>query len=179
MGVEEPAIGESRELPSGARDVGVLVNEHYRSLYAYAYRLTGKASDAEDLAQQTFLIAQEKIEQLRDDDKARHWLFRVMRNRFIRTLEKKRPITESDSELDIGEVPESETLDSVDSELLQLAINDLPDDYKLVVLMYYFDELSYKEIAAEIDAPIGTVMSRLARAKTALRNKMSEASVRG
>lgn len=179
MGVEEPIIGESQDPPSGTRDIGVLVHEHYQSLYAYAYRLTGKTNDAEDLTQQTFLIAQQKIDQLRDGGKARHWLFRVMRNRFIRTLEKKRPLTESDSELEIGEIPESETFEKIDSELLQLAVNDLPDDYKLVVLMYYFDELSYKEIAAEIDAPIGTVMSRLARAKTALRNKMSQASVQG
>ena len=146
---------------------------------AYAYRLSGKASDADDLTQQTFLIAQQKIEQLRDEGKARAWLFRVLRNRFIRTLEKKRPVTAADSEIEIGEVPEDTTFEQFDSEMLQLAINDLPEDYKLVVLMYYFDELSYKEIAAEMDVPIGTVMSRLARAKTALRNKLSQTSVQG
>jgi len=179
MGVREPAIGESQRQKPGGRNISGLVEQHYRSVYAYAYRLTGKASDAEDLTQQTFLIAQQKIDQLRDDGKARHWLFRITRNQFIRTLEKKRPLTESDSKIEIGEIPEITMLDQFDSEMLQRAIDELPDDYRLVVLMYYFDELSYKEIAAEIDAPIGTVMSRLARAKTALRNKMSQAAVQG
>ncbi len=179
MGVTEPTIGESQEAQHHRRSISDLAEEHYRSVYAYAYRLSGKASDAEDLVQQTFLIAQQKIGQLRDDRKARSWLFRVLRNRFIRTLEKKRPVTASDTEIEIGEIPECEVIEDFDAEMLQIAINDLPDDFKLVVLMYYFDELSYKEIAAEIDIPIGTVMSRLARAKAALRNRLTQDSVQG
>ncbi len=179
MGVTEPTIGESQEAQHHRRSIRELAEEHYRSVYVYAYRLSGKASDAEDLVQQTFLIAQQKIGQLRDDRKARSWLFRVLRNRFIRTLEKKRPVTASDTEIEIGEIPECGVIEDFDAEVLQIAINDLPDDFKLVVLMYYFDELSYKEIAAEIDIPIGTVMSRLARAKAALRNRLTQDSVQG
>lgn len=177
MGVRPPAVSEnSTEQPLTIVD---LVNEHYRVLYAYAYRLTGSTSDAEDLTQQTYLIAQQKMGQLRDVGKVRSWLFRVLRNRFLRTVQKKRPAPASELNLEIGEISADTRLEDLDSELLQTAIDALPHDFKLVVLMFYFDELSYKEIASELEVPIGTVMSRLARAKSLLRNKLQRSNAEG
>jgi len=178
MGGEIPEKTDERDVgPAELPDIETLVRDHHRVLYAYAYRLAGSAADAEDLTQQTYLIAQQKISQLRDGRKVRQWLFRVLRNGFIRSRQKKRPASASDLDVEIGQFAAAIDLDNLDSELLQNAIRELPDDYKIVVMMFYFDQLSYKEIAAELDSPIGTVMSRLARAKSALRNKLSGTKV--
>jgi len=66
----------------------------------------------------------------------------------------------------------------VDRELLQMALDELPDQHRLILVMFYFEELSYKEIARELEVPMGTVMSRLARAKTRLRQRVARHEVR-
>ena len=75
-------------------------------------------------------------------------------------------------ELDIGLIPEEISELEVDSERLQNALNELPDEFRLVLVMFYFDRCSYKEIAKELGIAQGTVMSRLARAKRQLRYKL-------
>jgi RNA polymerase sigma-70 factor (ECF subfamily) len=152
-----------------------LVDEHHRSLYAYAYRLSGSAADAEDLTQQTFLTAHRKLTQLRERDKALPWLYQVLRRHFLKSRRRRQPFSQTDFEIELQEFAPADAVDSpVDSEQLQQALGSLPDDYKLVLLMFYFEELSYKEIAEQLDIPIGTVMSRLARAKSALRTKLTK-----
>ncbi|MCA9216787.1 MAG: sigma-70 family RNA polymerase sigma factor [Planctomycetales bacterium] len=173
MEVPEPAIRVSNEGAQRMPDIGELVAEHYRAVYAYAYRLTGNANDAEDLVQHAFLIAQQKIDQLREASRAKSWLFRILRNCFLRSLEKKRPAAASDVAIEVADIAALDLVQEFDSELLQAAIDELPAEFKLVVVMFYFDQLSYKEIAKEIDSPIGTVMSRLARAKAALRRRLA------
>src|SRR5689334_22093325 len=69
-----------------ARKLADLVEQHYALLYRYAYRLTGSEADAEDLTQQTFLAAQARWEQLRDETKAKSWLFTICRNAFLKEL---------------------------------------------------------------------------------------------
>src|SRR5690606_19966676 len=78
-------------------------------------------------------------------------------------------------ELNVDEIPEPPGEgDDFDLERLQSALDELPAEYKLVVTMFYFEQASYKDIAAELEIPIGTVMSRLARAKGQLRKRLSE-----
>lgn len=150
-----------------------LVLNHLGDLYRYAYRLTGNAADAEDLTQQTCLIAQQHLHQVREETKVRAWLFAVLRNAWCKSLSSpsaswvELPAEESFAVAD-GAWPAEE----VDSELVQLAIGELPDEFRLVVLMFYFEDLSYKEIAAELSIPVGTVMSRLSRAKEHLRRRL-------
>lgn len=149
-----------------------LVSEHHADLYRYAYRLAGNAADAEDLAQQTFLVAQQHLDQVREAAKVRAWLFAVLRNSFCRS--RKSPLAHC-VELPEGgaAVPDESSLrEDVDSELVQLAVGELAEEFRLVVLMFYFEELSYKEIAAELEIPVGTVMSRLSRAKEHLRKRL-------
>ena len=162
---------------AASTEVTRLVNEHAKSLYAYAFRLTGSSNDAEDLTQQVFLIAQQKIGQLRDPNKARAWLFRILRNEFLASRQRKAPVSEADLECDIASTKGDETQESqVDRERLQASLNELSDEYRVILVMFYFDELSYKEIAAQLEIPIGTVMSRLARAKSSLRSKLGAAN---
>ena len=75
--------------------------------------------------------------------------------------------------MEIDKIPENVPVgDEIDRERLQQAINELPETFRLVLLMYYFEECSYKEIAAQLEIEIGTVMSRLSRAKARLRYQL-------
>jgi RNA polymerase sigma-70 factor, ECF subfamily len=155
-------------------DIASLVAEHHRAVYQYAYRLTGSVHDAEDLAQQVFLIAQRKIGQLRKMDAAGSWLFAILRNCFIKERQRRRPAAAADLALNIDLVPQSPVPTHVDRDQLQEALNRLPDGFRLAVVMFYFEECSYREIADQLNVPIGTVMSRLARAKEQLRSILFE-----
>jgi RNA polymerase sigma-70 factor (ECF subfamily) len=163
-------------MAEGARplDVGQLVADHHEALYRYAFRLAGSADDAEDLSQQVFLIAQQKLDQVRDFECARGWLFAVLRNCFLKSRRQRLPVPAVNIDLDVNTVPEALVEKDIDSELLQSAINSLEDEFKVAVLMFYFEHRSYKEIAQELAIPIGTVMSRLARAKARLRERLAE-----
>lgn len=155
-------------------DVAQLVADHHAELYRYAYRLSGSVADAEDLTQQVFLIAQQKSDQVRDVHNVRSWLFTVLRNCYLKSHRRRLPRLASGSEFDINTVPEEISEQSIDSEQLQSAIGALGDEFKMVVLLFYFEHRSYREIAELLDVPLGTVMSRLARAKAHLRRGLCE-----
>jgi len=158
-------------------DIAGLIAAHHASLYRYAYRLTGVAADAEDLSQQTFLIAQQKLHQLREAERAAGWLFAILRSCYLKWRRKRFPLTSTGADLEMGEVPQPVVeLQAVDSEELQQVLGELHEDLRLILLMFYFEELTYKQIADELDVPIGTVMSRLSRAKQKLRERLSGAA---
>lgn len=148
-----------------------LVAAYHVELYRYAYRLCGCQADAEDLTQQTFLQAQRSQHQLRDPECARAWLYTILRNCYqLARRKQQRTTVEPLGEL-VDQLPDlSQEEIPIDTEQLQSALDTLPDEFKIPVLMYYFEAASYKEIAAQLDLPIGTVMSRLSRAKTHLRS---------
>lgn len=154
-------------------DLSQLVADHHASLYRYAFRLTGSVADAEDLTQQTFLIAHKRLDQLRSADSVRSWLFTVLRNAFLKSCQKRVPLVAGQLELSLESIPDdaSET-PLVDSDELQAALDALPPEFKVVVLMFYFEHRSYREIAEQLSLPTGTVMSRLSRAKSHLRDRL-------
>ncbi|QDU40193.1 ECF RNA polymerase sigma factor SigE [Maioricimonas rarisocia] len=156
-----------------AQVVRELVESHYESLYRFAYRLSGSASDAEDLTQQAFLTAQRKLEQLRDPERARSWLLTIVRNTYLKSRRRGRFIAFSG--MASPPEPTAEVLDEsvLDAEELQAALDELPDDFRMPILLFYFESLSYREIADRLDVPIGTVMSRLSRGKAFLRSRLS------
>lgn len=152
-----------------------LVREHHAGVYRYAFRLSGSVVDAEDLTQQVFLTAQQKLGQLRDPERARSWLFTILRNCFLKGQQKWRPIPAEDLRLDVDRIPhEAVQAGEVDPEQLHTALNQLPESYRLVLALFYYENLRYREIAERLEWPIGTVMSRLARAKSSLRAKLFE-----
>jgi RNA polymerase sigma-70 factor, ECF subfamily len=155
-------------------DVAKIVAEHHQAVYRYAYRLTGSVHDAEDLTQEVFLVAQRKIGQLRNMDLAKSWLFAILRNCFLKDRQRRRPLAAVDLELDVDSVPSGPSQEEIDRDGLQAALNRLPEVFRLAVVMFYFEERSYREIAEELDLPIGTVMSRLSRAKAQLRSMLCE-----
>jgi RNA polymerase sigma-70 factor (ECF subfamily) len=167
-------VGDSTGAPIDL-DLPRLVADHAAVLYRYAYRLTGSVADAEDLTQQTFLIAHQKLSQLREPAGARGWLFAVLRRAYLKSQRMTRRLPLAGSAFEIESVPD-EIVDEliVDRELLRAAIDELPDPYKLVLMSFYFEDLSYREIAEQFELPVGTVMSRLSRAKSHLRFRLLE-----
>lgn len=159
-------------------DMAQLVADHHESLYRYAYRLSGAVADAEDLTQQVFLIAQQKLDQVRRAECVRGWLFTVLRNAYFKAHRQRIPLPVAGTDLDINAIPAEALDDSIDSEQLQHAINTLSNDFKIVVLLFYFEQRSYREIAQRLEIPLGTVMSRLARAKSQLRGALGEPAER-
>jgi RNA polymerase sigma-70 factor (ECF subfamily) len=156
-------------------EIGQLVSEHHAAVYRYAFRLTGAVCDAEDLTQQTFLAAHQNVSQLRRAEHARAWLFTILRHAYAKTRSKRLPLSATPFDIDLESVPDEMPDEPVvDQQRLQEAINELPDEFKLVVLLFYFEECSYREIAERLSVPTGTVMSRLARAKARLRARLFE-----
>ena len=156
-----------------ATDIAVLVAEHHGPVYRYAYRLSGSAADAEDLTQQTFLAAQQHLGQLRQADRGRAWLLSIVRNCYLKDKRRRWPASAAQLEIDVEAVADdAPQAAEIDREQLQAAVDALSDDFKIVLLMFYFEDRSYREIAAELSLPIGTVMSRLSRAKRQLRGRL-------
>jgi RNA polymerase sigma-70 factor (ECF subfamily) len=154
-------------------DIARLVADHHAALYRYAYRLSSSTADAEDLAQQTFLTAAAKLDQVRSAASVRSWLYAVLRNAWLKSCRKRGPVAAADLDLALESVPEHLPEPAlVDREELQAALNSLPEEFKVVVLMFYYEHCSYKEIADKLGLPIGTVMSRLSRAKSQLRLRL-------
>ncbi len=160
-------------LPGSQRTVQQLVDQHYQPLFRYAYRLCGSSSEAEDLTQETFCTAQAKWSQLRDPGRAKPWLFSILRNTYLKRLRDRR--VEATVSLDgLSELPAppADPLPEVDPERLQQVLGTLPEHFRTPVILYYFEDFSYRDIAEQMELPIGTVMSRLARAKAHLRSQL-------
>ncbi len=159
--------------PGRPQSVTEMVELFYESLYRYAYRLSGSAADADDLTQETFCKAQAQFKQLRDRSRAKPWLFSIVRNLYLHRLrsERQHSIVSLDA---VAELPENvpDDLPEIDSEQLQQALDELPELFRTPLILYYFEDFSYRDIAEQMDLPIGTVMSRLARAKASLRQKL-------
>lgn len=159
------------------KEFKALTYPHMKLLYNMALKYCGNVHDAEDIVQETYLIAFNKFHQLRDKSKCKPWLLRILRNNFLKSYQKKK-IRQKLSETDYSEFLK-ETLSSGNAEnllvkasvnrVIQDAIDRLPIKYKEVLLLYYMEDMLYKEIAKTLDIPIGTVMSRLTRARERLK----------
>ncbi len=158
---------------------------HFNALYNFGYHLTYNESDANDLVQETFLKAYKFIDSYREGTNAKAWLFKILKNAFINSYRRKaKKPTKVDFE-DIISYHDSEDASYVKTvdlrhEIFQgmlgdevaLALNSLPVDFKTVVLLCDIEGFTYEEMAKIIDIPIGTVRSRLHRARNMLKEKL-------
>ena len=156
---------------SSQPDIRQLVAEHYEMLFRFAWRLSGSKEDAEDLTQQTFMIAQRKLHQLQEPDAVKSWLCTILRHLFLRSKSQKPTSLDLIPEPDVTG-SEGDGLDTFDSEALQAALDDLPEDFRTPILLFYLGDFSYSQIAEQMDIPLGTVMSRLARGREHLKQKL-------
>ena len=156
-------------------DISTLVEQHYEAAYRFAYRLSGTTHEAEDLTQQAFLDAHRKLDTLREPDKARAWLFMIVRNLYRRRLRDRATHREVavDAEFDLPDGNTAVETAALTSDSLQQVLDELPPEFRDVLVLFYFRELTYRDIAEHLDVPIGTVMSRLSRGKQQLRGRLS------
>ena len=147
---------------------------HHELVFRYAYRLSGCRSAAEDICQEVFLRAFKSIEQLRDPLAERGWLLTITRNEFARWCRLAAAHRASSTEEDVADNATGSDQDLERRDWVQAGLDQLDPEFRAVVLMYYFEQLSYADIAASLEIPVGTVMSRLSRAKSHLKRCLSE-----
>ncbi|MCB9080976.1 MAG: sigma-70 family RNA polymerase sigma factor [Lewinellaceae bacterium] len=155
------------------------------ALYTFAYHLTYNEEDANDLVQETYLKAYRSIDKYEQGTNAKAWLFRILRNTFINEYRRKmRKPTQVDYE-DITTYHEEDDspltgyLDLREEMFQQMigdevtnAVNQLPVDFRVVILLCDIEGFTYEEISKILDIPIGTVRSRLHRARNLLKEKL-------
>ncbi|MBI2710819.1 MAG: sigma-70 family RNA polymerase sigma factor [Actinobacteria bacterium] len=167
------------------------------SLYSAALRMTRNPSDAEDLVQETYLKAYRAFAGFEQGTNLKAWLYRILTNTFINIYraKKRRP---DETELDevedlylyrrlggieaatLGRSAEDELMDMFTEAEIKTALEDLPEQFRMAVLLADVEGFSYKEIAEILDIPIGTVMSRLHRGRTGLQKRLYDfATTRG
>ena len=160
------------------------------SLYAGALRMTRNAADAEDLVQDTMLRAYRSFHRFQEGTNLKAWLFRIMTNAYINTYRKKQREPQKVSQDDVEEfdlyqelkdhdtayaqTPENIVLAGLlDSDIIE-AIDSLPDQFRMAVILSDIEGFSYAEMAEIMDVPLGTVMSRLHRGRKALQKRLFE-----
>lgn len=152
-------------------------------LYAYAMVLSRNPAMAADLVQETYLRALKAKESLRPDSNVKSWLFTILRNIWLNLLRHERAgpkIAELDSDENLADVSVAATEDPLDlylrkqqREQVRAAIQQLPIEFREIIILREYEELSYSEIANVLQCPVGTVMSRLARARSKLGDMLS------
>jgi RNA polymerase sigma-70 factor (ECF subfamily) len=168
--------------------------EYMSSLYTAALRMTRNPADAEDLVQETYLKAYRAFGRFEQGTNLKAWLYRILTNTFINSYrsKKRRPEqTELDEVEDLylyrrlggleavtaGRSAEEEVLDHFTDTDVKAAVDALPEQFRMAVLLADVEGFSYKEIAEILDVPIGTVMSRLHRGRKALQKVLHDVGV--
>lgn len=152
-----------------------LVSAHYEGLYRFALTLVRRSEEAADLTQETFYRYATKGSQLRDSSKAKSWLYTTLYRQFLmgRRRESRFPHVElKDGQPELP-VVDADSVNRIDASAVLEALDTLDETYRAPLSLFYLGEHSYKEIAAILDIPIGTVMSRLSRARGMLRQRLS------
>jgi RNA polymerase sigma-70 factor (ECF subfamily) len=158
---------------------------HMDSLYNFALKMTGDSDDASDLIQETYLKAFRFWDKFEKGTNCKAWLFRIMKNTFINTYRKKSKEPDKVDYEDIENFYENIKPSSTDSAHLEKdiydnllddelseAISSLPEDFRTVVILCDIEGYTYDEIADFVDVPVGTVRSRLHRARKMLYTKL-------
>lgn len=156
-----------------------LVEQYYRSLYQFGLSLTGSEAEASDLTQQTFYIWARKGHQLRDASKVKTWLFTTLHWEFLKT--RRRQSRFPHQELESADLPavNPAMVNQLDADDVLAALQHVEELYRAPVVLFYLEELSYKEIAEVLDVPLGTVQSRIARGKAQLQKLLRSKELSG
>lgn len=181
-------VPEERQPKSPQAEFEAIALVHFDALYNTALRLTRNPSEAQDLVQETYLKAYRFFDRFEPGTNMKAWLFTILRNTYINTYRKTiRQQPQVDFEqvapfyvdpaaslewADRGSV--EEMLRHVVQDDVKRALDDLPEDYRMVVLLADLEDFSYKDIAAIVGCPVGTVMSRLFRGRRLLRKQLEE-----
>ena len=157
----------------------------FDQLYNFARWLTQDTTEAEDLVQETYTKALRGFSSFQAGTNFRAWMYRILRNSFLSSrtgLRTTIPINTEEDEILLpanNTTPESVLIEQADRETVQHALADLPVPFREILLLCEVEEMSYQEIAETLTVPMGTVMSRLFRARTALRDLLRNKNEEG
>ena len=154
----------------------------FERLYNFAHWLTQDRQEAEDLVQETYAKALKGFRSFQPGTNFRAWIYQILRNTFLTSRSGLKSTATMSLELEsdqdrlpaVKETPESILLQRSDRQLVQEALGQLPVPYREVLLLCEFEEMSYQEISRTLAIPMGTVMSRLSRARRALRDAVQQ-----
>jgi RNA polymerase sigma-70 factor (ECF subfamily) len=159
------------------------LNEYLDGLYSYALVLSRNRTEAEDLVQETCLRAIRAMHRLRPDSNVKSWLFTILRNIWFNQLRQWRTAPEivelepdetgQNRAADTAKDPHATYVSNIEQEQVRTAIQQLSIEFREIIILREYEELSYQEIATLLECPLGTVMSRLARARSKLRELLS------
>jgi RNA polymerase sigma-70 factor, ECF subfamily len=157
------------------------VDSFYEGLYRFAFSLAGNADDAGELTQEAFARLVAKGGQLRDRSKVKGWLFTTLYRIYLgwKRRATRHPHLEIASVEDELPPVTPDLVDKLENEALLQSLLELDERHRVPLTLHYFENHSYAEIAALLDVPVGTIVSRLARAKEMMRKSLSAKSVRG
>ena len=145
----------------------------FDQLYNFARWLTEDTTEAEDLVQETYAKALRGFSSFRPGTNFRAWMYRILRNSFLNSRTGLKSTVTFDEEADVPAAdtptPESSLIAQADRQMVQQALEELPVPFREILLLCEVEEMSYQEIAETLGIPAGTVMSRLFRARKALR----------
>ena len=156
-----------------------LVNLYYRDLYRFGLSLTGSEADAADLTQETFYIWANKGHQLQKAASVKSWLFTTLHREYLKTCRRRNRFSDESIDESAEALPNvpPDCAERVDSRTLLRILGEIAEDLRAPLVLYYMEDLSYKEIAHVLALPLGTVQSRIARAKIQLLRRLSETNL--
>lgn len=177
---DPPPDPEDRDLilraQSGDRNAfGILVRRHQRRVHGLGFRILRNAADADDLVQETFLRAWRALDRFEAGRPIAPWLLRIASNHAMTMLDsrRRRPAEELTEQVPSPGPTADETVDRERlHERIRKEVERLPEDQRVILALRAGEEYSYREIADLLDVPIGTVMSRLSRARETLRKRV-------
>lgn len=178
-------IERSRKGDRGAFDI--LVSRYQDRAYKYAFRLVRDPNEAADIVADAFVRVYNALHHFRGQSAFSTWLYRIVTNCFLDARKKtknkvhlslEQTMAVEDGEVsrqveDLADGPEALLEKSAREDAVQFALDDMPEFQKAMLVMYHVEGMSYEEISASLDLPIGTVKSRLNRARLALREKLA------
>ncbi|MCB1277619.1 RNA polymerase sigma factor [Prosthecobacter sp.] len=174
FGIELPAHRPiARRVTDSPPSFEQIVDAHYQGLHRFALSMCRSEATAQDLVQNTFLQWARKGHTLRDLSKVKTWLYTTIYREWLSIARREKKHVQVEFEPEVhGAVQNDDDGDDprVDSATLQQALDELDPNYRAPLVLFYLKELSYREIAESLGIPIGTVMSRLSRAKDHLRS---------
>jgi RNA polymerase sigma factor (sigma-70 family) len=152
-------------------DFEQIVDAHYAALYRFAFSLARSEPAAADLTQQAFYLWASRGHQLRDASKVKSWLFTTLYREFLGQHRREARFPQADLEGETAELPAEggSVADAIDGATAVAALQKIDEVYRVPLTLFYLEEFSYREIAAVLEVPAGTVMSRLSRGKALLR----------
>jgi RNA polymerase sigma-70 factor (ECF subfamily) len=159
-------------------DFEQIVDAYYAALYRFALSLARSEAAAADLTQQTFYLWASRGHQLRDAAKVKSWLFTTLYREFLSLHRREARFPQADLDGETAELPAEggSVADSIDGATAVAALQKIDEVYRAPLTLFYLEEFSYREIAAVLEVPAGTVMSRLSRGKAMLRKLLIQES---